>query len=204
MISGSLSLNKIVEAQNQYTWGLPHWYIFTPWGFAGFVLYAIATTAETTARPSICRKANRSWWPATLPSTRLQVCALFSGRVSGHVFHLGAGNDPVSGGWSAPFSFLGGSSWIWFFGKLLVSMCVFIWIRGTLPRLRQESADELCLEVCAAPYMLNLFDAACGISWAMDGALGGLFGDPGGGVCGMAWVGMRTKHFGARSYRYAE
>ena len=45
MISGSLSLNKIVEAQNQYTWGLPHWYIFTPWGFAGFVLYAIATTA---------------------------------------------------------------------------------------------------------------------------------------------------------------
>ena len=36
MITGSLSLDKIVEAQNQYTWGLPHWYIFTPWGFAGF------------------------------------------------------------------------------------------------------------------------------------------------------------------------
>jgi len=31
MITGSLSLEKIVEAQNQYTWGLPHWYIFTPW-----------------------------------------------------------------------------------------------------------------------------------------------------------------------------
>src|ERR1035441_3001969 len=28
MITGSLSLGKIVDAQNQYTYGLPHWYIF--------------------------------------------------------------------------------------------------------------------------------------------------------------------------------
>src|ERR1700690_4594820 len=28
MMTGSLSLVKIVDAQNQYTWGLPHWYIF--------------------------------------------------------------------------------------------------------------------------------------------------------------------------------
>src|SRR5208337_3934310 len=44
MITGSLSLNKIVDAQNVYTWGLPHWYIFMPWGFAGFVMFAIAAT----------------------------------------------------------------------------------------------------------------------------------------------------------------
>src|ERR1017187_6899225 len=51
MMTGSLSLTKIVEAQNHYTWGLPHWYIFTPWGFAGVVLYAIATMAETNRSP---------------------------------------------------------------------------------------------------------------------------------------------------------
>src|ERR1700683_2581653 len=28
MMTGSLSLGKIVDAQNQYTWGLPHWYVF--------------------------------------------------------------------------------------------------------------------------------------------------------------------------------
>src|SRR6202050_2636600 len=39
MISGTLSLTKIVEAQNSYTGIFPHWYIFTPWGFAGFVLF---------------------------------------------------------------------------------------------------------------------------------------------------------------------
>src|SRR5208282_4661798 len=37
MISGSLSLPKIVAAQNQYSNGFPHWYIFTPWGLAGFL-----------------------------------------------------------------------------------------------------------------------------------------------------------------------
>ncbi len=36
MIAGSLSLPKIVDAQNQYTGIFPHWYIFTPWGLAGF------------------------------------------------------------------------------------------------------------------------------------------------------------------------
>src|SRR5438270_640491 len=51
MITGSLSLVKIVEVQNHYTWGLPHWYIFTPWGFAAFVMYCIAATAETNRSP---------------------------------------------------------------------------------------------------------------------------------------------------------
>src|SRR5271163_899746 len=39
MITGSMSLSKIVEAQNQYTWGLPHWYVFTPWGFFGLMTF---------------------------------------------------------------------------------------------------------------------------------------------------------------------
>src|SRR5580658_9233015 len=47
MIAGSLSLPKIVEAQNSYAGIFPRWYIFTPWGLAGFIMYAIAATAET-------------------------------------------------------------------------------------------------------------------------------------------------------------
>src|SRR5579872_845203 len=41
MVTGSLSLATIVEHQNRYTWGLPHWFIFTPWGLAAFIMYAI-------------------------------------------------------------------------------------------------------------------------------------------------------------------
>src|SRR3954447_22593506 len=51
MMTGSLSLVKIVEAQNHYSYGFPHWFIFTPWGMAAFIMYAIAGTAETNRSP---------------------------------------------------------------------------------------------------------------------------------------------------------
>jgi NADH-quinone oxidoreductase subunit H len=70
MMTGSLSLVKIVEAQNHYSYGLPHWFIFTPWGFAGFLMYAIAGTAETNRSPLICRRANRNWWRGITRSIR--------------------------------------------------------------------------------------------------------------------------------------
>src|SRR5215469_539046 len=43
MIVGSLRTIDIVAAQNQYTCGIAHWYVFTPWGFAGFILFTIAS-----------------------------------------------------------------------------------------------------------------------------------------------------------------
>jgi NADH-quinone oxidoreductase subunit H len=207
MISGSLSLNKIVEAQNQYTWGLPHWYIFTPWGFAGFVLYAIATTAET----------NRS--PFDLPEGESELVAGYFTEYSGFKFALfflgeylamfsisGLGTTLFLGGWSAPFSFLGWvPSWIWFFGKLLVSMCVFIWIRGTLPRLRQDQLMNFAWKFVLPLTMLNLFDAALwhflGDGWARWVVCSAILILA---YVGLAMIGMRSKHFGARSYRYAE
>src|SRR5215469_7117258 len=51
MISGSLRLSDIVEAQNHYTFGLPHWYVFTPWGFFGLLTFVIAAMAETNRSP---------------------------------------------------------------------------------------------------------------------------------------------------------
>ena len=51
----------------------------------------------------------------------------------------GLGITLFLGGWSAPFSFLTWiPSWIWFFAKLLVLIAGFIWVRGTMPRLRMD------------------------------------------------------------------
>ncbi len=207
MIAGSLSLTKIVEAQNHYSWGLPHWYIFTPWGLAGFVMYAIAATAET----------NRS--PFDLPEGESELVAGYHTEYSGFKFALfflgeylamfsisGLGTTLFLGGWSAPFSFLGWvPSWIWFFSKLMLSIFVFIWLRGTLPRLRQDQLMNFAWKFVLPMCLLNLLVAGL---WRFLGD-----GWPRWVVCsailvlayvGLGWEGMRRKHFGPRRYRYAE
>src|SRR5271165_4261506 len=51
MTAGTLSLVSIVDKQAQYSWTLPHWYVLTPWGFAGFILFMIAAAAEVNRSP---------------------------------------------------------------------------------------------------------------------------------------------------------
>src|SRR5581483_5149000 len=52
MMTGSLSTVKIIEAQAGYhSIGLPNWFVFTPWGLAGFLLFMIAATAESNRSP---------------------------------------------------------------------------------------------------------------------------------------------------------
>src|SRR5579883_1688044 len=51
MIAGSLSPEKIVEAQAGFSGWLPHWFVLTPWGLAGFILFLIAAAAESNRSP---------------------------------------------------------------------------------------------------------------------------------------------------------
>ncbi|MGB7983527.1 MAG: NADH-quinone oxidoreductase subunit NuoH [Terracidiphilus sp.] len=207
MITGSLSLTKIVAAQNHYSYGLPHWYIFTPWGCAGFLMYAIAATAES----------NRS--PFDLPEGESELVAGYHTEYSGFKFALfflgeylamfsisGLGTTLFLGGWSAPFSFLNWvPSWIWFFSKLMLSIFVFIWLRGTLPRLRQDQLMNFAWKFVLPICLLNLFVAA---AWRFmgDGWLRWV-------VCSvvliaayvtLGWSEMSRGKIGPRSYRYAE
>jgi NADH-quinone oxidoreductase subunit H len=140
MAVGSLSTARIVEAQAGY-WGLlPQWYVLTPWGLAGFILFMIAGTAES----------NRS--PFDLPEGESEIIAGYYTEYSGFKFALfflgeylgmfgisGLGITLFLGGWHAPLACLEWiPSYVWFFGKLLALIAVFIWVRGTLPRLRLD------------------------------------------------------------------
>jgi NADH-quinone oxidoreductase subunit H len=207
MMTGSLSLVKIVDAQNQYTWGLPHWYIFTPWGCAAFVMYAISATAET----------NRS--PFDLPEGESELVAGYFTEYSGFKFALfflgeylamlsisGLGTTLFLGGWSAPLAALNWvPSWIWFFSKVMLSIVVLIWVRGTLPRLRQDQLMNFAWKFVLPMTLLNLMVAA---TWRFMGE-----GWARWVVCSAILVlvyvaagraGMQRKHFGPRTYRYAE
>jgi NADH-quinone oxidoreductase subunit H len=140
MAAGSLSTVTIVEKQAAYSGIWPHWYVFTPWGLGGFVLFMVAATAES----------NRS--PFDLPEGESEIIAGYFTEYSGFKFALfvlgeylglfaisGLGITLFLGGWAAPFSFLTWlPSWFWFFAKLLTLIAIFIWVRGTLPRLRMD------------------------------------------------------------------
>ena len=140
MAAGSLSTVTIVERQAGYSGIWPHWYVLTPWGLAGFLLFMIAATAES----------NRS--PFDLPEGESEIIAGYFTEYSGFKFALfflgeylgmfaisGLAITLFLGGWAAPFSFLTWvPSWIWFFAKLLALIAILIWVRGTLPRLRMD------------------------------------------------------------------
>jgi NADH-quinone oxidoreductase subunit H len=161
MQAGSLSTVSIVEKQAGYTGIWPHWFIFSPWGIVGFVLFMIAATAES----------NRS--PFDLPEGESEIIAGYYIEYSGFKFALfflgeylgmfatsGMAITLFLGGWSAPFSFLTWiPSYVWFFTKLLALIGGFIWIRGTLPRLRMDQLMNLAWEFILPMALLNMLVA---------------------------------------------
>lgn len=207
MITGSLSLVKIVEAQNQYSFGLPHWYVFTPWGFAACILFGIAALAET----------NRS--PFDLPEGESELVAGYFTEYSGFKFALfflgeylgmfsisGMGVTLFLGGWSSPLAVLNFvPSWIWFFAKVMTAICVLIWIRGTMPRLRQDQLMNFAWKFMLPMTLLNLFDAAIWrfmgegwLRWIVCSAILAIV------YVAMGRTEMKRKKVGPRTYRYAE
>jgi NADH-quinone oxidoreductase subunit H len=162
MTVGSLSAVAIVEAQAAYTGIWPHWFVFTPWGFAGFVLFMIAGTAES----------NRS--PFDLPEGESEIIAGYYIEYSGFKFALfflgeyigmfaisGMAITLFLGGWSAPFPFLSWiPSYLWFFAKLFALIAMFIWVRSTLPRLRMDQLMSFAWKFMLPMALLNLVNVA--------------------------------------------
>jgi NADH-quinone oxidoreductase subunit H len=158
MAAGTLSTVGIVEAQSGYSYGWPHWFLFTPWGFVGFLLFMVAATAE----------ANRS--PFDLPEGESEIIAGYYTEYAGFKFALfflaeylgmfattGMAVTLFLGGWSAPASFLiWVPTYIWFFVKLFMLITLFIWIRGTLPRLRMDHLMKLAWKVLLPLALFNI------------------------------------------------
>jgi NADH-quinone oxidoreductase subunit H len=154
-----------------------------------------------------------------LPEGESEIVAGYHTEYSGFKFALfflgeylamfalsGLGVTLFLGGWAAPFSFLNFiPSWIWFFAKVMLSIAVFIWLRGTFPRLRQDQLMNFAWKFVLPMALLDLVVTAI---WRFLG--------PGWQqwvVCSLilvaAYVVMgRTafavKHFGPRRYRYVE
>jgi NADH-quinone oxidoreductase subunit H len=211
MMAGSLSLPQIVAAQAVPAGGwLAHWHVFTPWGLAGFLLFFVALSAES----------NRT--PFDLPEAESELVAGYFTEYSGFKFALfflgeyfgmfagsGLAVTLFLGGWHAPMSFLGWvPSWLWFFLKLFALMAVFIWLRGTLPRLRTDQLMGYAWRFLLPMTLSNLVVAALwhySAGWGLPGGVMTRW------LLGLALIGGAyvmlgravEPRLGPRTYRYA-
>src|SRR5689334_18418349 len=139
LYAGSMSTSEIVAAQDNLWFGL----ILAP----SFVIYCIAMVGET----------NRA--PFDLPEAEGELVGGFHTEYSSLKFALFFLAEYINmatvsalattlflGGWHAPFwidhIWPGANEgyWplLWFFGKMFFFIFIFIWLRGSLPRLRYD------------------------------------------------------------------
>ena len=139
LYAGSLSTSEIVAAQDQFWYGLIL--------FPSFVMYVISMIGET----------NRA--PFDLPEAEGELVGGFHTEYSSLKFALFFLAEYINmatvsalattlflGGWHAPFwidhiwpgANEGYVPLIWFFGKVFAFIFFFIWLRGTLPRMRYD------------------------------------------------------------------
>ncbi len=133
IMAETLSLTQIVEAQSDTIWyAVPQ--------VVGLVVFLLAGTAETARAPF------------DLPEAEQELVAGYHTEYGGMRFGLYSMSEYINlitlsalcvtlflGGWHGPG--WDGASWagpLWFIGKLVLLLFVFIWMRTTLPRLRYD------------------------------------------------------------------
>lgn len=149
MLARSFSLTDIVTAQA----GMP-FIVYQP---LAFVIFLISITAE-------CKRI-----PFDLPEAEGELVAGFHSEYSGMRFGLffvgeyiniivlgGLATTFFLGGWQGPWL----SPLIWFSLKTLGFAFFFIWMRGTLPRLRYDQLMHLGWKVLTPLALLNILVTA--------------------------------------------
>src|SRR3954462_1361726 len=152
LYAGSMSTSEIVAAQangNQLNFfGLqltgPSWFaVLLP---VSFIIYAIAVVGETNRAPFDLPEAESELVGGFHTEyTSLKFALFFLAEYINMVTVSALAATLFLGGWRAPWSISiwngANTGWwpmLWFFLKVVVALFIFIWLRGTLPRLRYD------------------------------------------------------------------
>jgi NADH-quinone oxidoreductase subunit H len=210
MLAGTLSTTEIVVAQCGWKWGfIPHWYVFTPWGFAGFAIFMVAALAESNRSPFDLPEAESELIAGHLTEySGFKYALFFMAEYFGMCALSGMAVTLFLGGWQAPLPLLEFiPSYVWFGAKLLTLLLGFIWIRATFPRLRMDQLTRLAWKFLVPLALINLGTAAF---WSLTHDWAGLLQLVRWGVAVALVVGPfvvmgRTLSAGVapRTYRYA-
>jgi NADH-quinone oxidoreductase subunit H len=142
--SGSLATSEIVAAQQQ------RWFCLT--ASVSFLIYAVAMVGETNRAPFDLPEAEGELVGGFHTEyTSLKFALFFLAEYINMVTVSALMTTLFLGGWRAPWGVVSvwhgaNTGWwpmLWFFGKLFAVLFVFIWLRGTLPRLRYDQFMKL-------------------------------------------------------------
>ena len=134
MVVGSLNPDQIVLAQDHY------WFVLTPWGATAFILFFVSGLVESNRTPFDVPEGESEIVAGHMTEySGFKYATFFMAEYLGMFAVSGLAVTLFLGGWHAPFSRLGFiPSYAWFFAKLSGLLFVFIWVRGTLPRIRVD------------------------------------------------------------------
>ncbi len=145
LYSSSMSTSEIVASQDRFWFAI----ILLP----SFLIYLVSMVGETNRAPFDLPEAEGELVGGFHTEYSSLKFALFFLAEYINMFTVAAlATTLFLGGWQAPWP-LGGPIWaganedwwpaLWFIGKLWIFMFLFIWLRGTLPRLRYDQFMKL-------------------------------------------------------------
>ena len=208
MVVGSLTPDRIVAAQDGYTFGVvPHWFVVTPWGAAAFILFFVSGLVESNRTPFDVPEGESEIVAGHMTEySGFKYATFFMAEYIGMFAISGLGVTLFLGGWQAPIAALRFiPSYVWFFAKLGALLFVYIWIRGTLPRARVDQIMNFAWKFMLPMAFTCIVAAAV---WHYEGrGLAGWFSSL--AVIAVVYIALSwlidtRKKFATRTYRFAE
>ncbi len=209
MIVGSLSADAIVAAQEGYVLAgiVPRWFVFTPWGAAAYILFFVSGLVESNRTPFDVPEGESEIVAGHMTEySGFKYATFFLAEYFGMFAISGLAVTLFLGGWHAPLSILQFiPSYAWFFLKLAALLFTFIWIRGTLPRMRVDHVMGFAWKFML-PMAFTCIIAAAVWHYQRHGVAGWLWSL---GVVAIVYFGLSQligtkKRFAPRVYRFAE
>ncbi len=156
LLSGSLNLSRIVDAQGSSILGM---YLVPQ--CIGFFVFFIAMLAETNRVPFDLPEAETelvSGYATEYSGMRYAI--FFMAEYIGMMMMASIGTICFLGGWNGPFA-VPFFPPLWFVLKVYLFMFIFIWIRATLPRYRYDQLMDLGWKLLIPVALINIVLTAC-------------------------------------------
>jgi NADH-quinone oxidoreductase subunit H len=151
MLAGTLSLTGIVEAQDSI-W---KWYVFRQ--PLGFILFLIAGSAEIQRTPfDLLECENELVAGYQTEYSSMKFGLFYLGEYAHLLFLSSLMTTLYFGGWQGPIL----PPIFWFLAKTFFFVFVFVWIRGTYPRLRYDRVMTFGWKVLLPAGLFNVMATA--------------------------------------------